>query len=401
MALLQISEPGASPEPHARRIAVGIDLGTTHSLVAAVRSGVAECLPDAGGEVLLPSAVRYLPGGGAIVGRAALAVAIEDPKNTIVSVKRLMGRGLDDLGGAGRLAYDFVDDATGMVRLRTAAGIKSPVEVSAEILATLRQRAEDTFDAPLYGAVVTVPAYFDDAQRQATKDAAELAGLDVLRLISEPTAASIAYGLDNASEGLYAVYDLGGGTFDISLLRMTKGVFEVVATGGDSALGGDDIDAALAEWALAKLGVVAASAGERRAAALAARAAKETLSAADRVQFHCDVGGKAVELTVARADLEAVAGPFVARTIAAVRAVVRDAKVGRDEIDGIVLVGGSTRMPLVRQSVEEFFGRSPLTNLDPDQVVALGAARQADALAGNAGAGDLLLLDVVPLSLGI
>ncbi|HEX4234604.1 MAG TPA: Fe-S protein assembly chaperone HscA [Caldimonas sp.] len=400
MALLQISEPGASPEPHARRIAVGIDLGTTHSLVAAVRSGVAECLPDRDGEVLLASAVRYRAGGGVEVGRDALAGAIDDPKNTIVSVKRLMGRGLRDLSAAGRVAYDF-DDDPGMVRLRTAAGIKSPVQVSAEILATLRQRAEDTFDAPLYGAVVTVPAYFDDAQRQATKDAAELAGLDVLRLISEPTAASIAYGLDNASEGLYAVYDLGGGTFDISLLRMTKGVFEVVATGGDSALGGDDIDAALADWALAKAAVPAVSAGERRAALLAARAAKESLSGTEQARFHCDVGGKAIDLTIARAELEAVAGPFVARTIAAVRAVVRDAKVARDAIDGIVLVGGSTRMPLVRKAVQEFFGRAPLTNLDPDQVVALGAARQADALAGNAGAGELLLLDVVALSLGI
>jgi molecular chaperone HscA len=401
MALLQISEPGTSPEPHARRIAVGIDLGTTHSLVAAVRSGVPECLPDRDGEVLLPSAVRYFPSGQTQVGRAALAGAIEDPGNTIVSVKRLMGRGLGDLGAAGRLAYDFVDDAAGMVRLRTAAGVKSPVEISAEILATLRQRAEDSFDSHLYGAVVTVPAYFDDAQRQATKDAAELAGLDVLRLISEPTAASIAYGLDNASEGLYAVYDLGGGTFDISLLRMTKGVFEVVGTGGDSALGGDDIDAAFAAWALAKAGVAATSASERRAAALAARATKETLSSDERALFRCTIDGRMVELPVARADLEEVARPFVERTIAAVRAVVRDAEVARDEIDGIVLVGGSTRMPLVRQAVHEFFGRAPLTNLDPDQVVALGAARQADSLAGNVGTGSLLLLDVVPLSLGI
>ena len=401
MALLQISEPGASPEPHARRHAVGIDLGTTHSLVAAVRSGVAECLPDHGGEVLLPSAVRYLDGGRVAVGRTALAGAASDPKNTIVSVKRLMGRGLADVDDSGRLAYDFVDDDVGMVRLSTRAGVKSPVEVSAEILAVLRERAEDTLDAHLYGAVVTVPAYFDDAQRQATKDAAELAGLQVLRLISEPTAASIAYGLDNASEGLYAVYDLGGGTFDISLLRMTKGVFEVVATGGDSALGGDDIDAALAAWALQRAGVEASSAGDRRAATIAARAAKEVLSSEERTRFRCAIAGRAVELAVERSDLEAVAKPFVDRTIAAVRAVVRDARVVRDRIDGIVLVGGATRMPLVRRAVHDFFGRAPLTNLDPDQVVALGAARQADALAGNVGAGELLLLDVVPLSLGI
>jgi len=401
MALLQISEPGASPEPHTRRHAVGIDLGTTHSLVAAVRSGVAECLPDHEGEVLLPSAVRYLEGGRVAIGRDALGGAVDDPKNTIVSVKRMMGRGLGDLDDATRRAYDFVDDEVGMVRLQTRAGIKSPVEVSAEILAALRQRAEDTLDAHLYGAVVTVPAYFDDAQRQATKDGAELAGLQVLRLISEPTAAAIAYGLDNASEGLYAVYDLGGGTFDISLLRMTKGVFEVVATGGDSALGGDDIDAAFAAWALVRAGVEAASAGDRRAATIAARATKERLSTHDESVFRCSVAGRTVEVAVARNDLETVARPVVDRTIAAVRAVVRDAKVARDEIDGIVLVGGSTRMPLVRQAVHDFFGRAPLTNLDPDQVVALGAARQADALAGNVGAGDLLLLDVVPLSLGI
>ena len=401
MALLQISEPGASPEPHTRRHAVGIDLGTTHSLVAAVRSGVAECLPDHEGEVLLPSAVRYLEGGRVAIGRDALGGAVDDPENTIVSVKRMMGRGLGDLDDATRRAYDFVDDEVGMVRLQTRAGIKSPVEVSAEILAALRQRAEDTLDAHLYGAVVTVPAYFDDAQRQATKDGAELAGLQVLRLISEPTAAAIAYGLDNASEGLYAVYDLGGGTFDISLLRMTKGVFEVVATGGDSALGGDDIDAAFAAWALVRAGVEAASAGDRRAATIAARATKERLSTHDESVFRCSVAGRTVEVAVARNDLETVARPVVDRTIAAVRAVVRDAKVGRGEIDGIVLVGGSTRMPLVRQAVHDFFGRAPLTNLDPDQVVALGAARQADALAGNVGAGDLLLLDVVPLSLGI
>jgi molecular chaperone HscA len=401
MALLQISEPGASPDPHTRRIAVGIDLGTTHSLVAAVRSGVAECLPDSEGEVILPSAVRYLPDGSTRVGRAALAGAVSDPKNTIVSVKRLMGRGLADVSSGVRRAYDFVDRDAGMVRLRTVAGIKSPVEVSAEILATLRQRAEDTFDAELYGAVITVPAYFDDAQRQATKDAAQLAGLEVLRLISEPTAASIAYGLDNGSEGLYAVYDLGGGTFDISILRMTRGVFEVVATGGDSALGGDDIDAALADWALARAKAEPRDAGERRAAQMTGRAVKEALSSQDEVVFRCAIAGAEVVQKVARADLETIARPFVERTIAAARQALRDAKVTRDEIAGVVLVGGSTRMPLVRRSVEAFFGRAPLTNLDPDQVVALGAARQADALAGNIGAGDLLLLDVVPLSLGL
>lgn len=401
MALLQISEPGASPDPHARRHAVGIDLGTTHSLVAAVRSGVAECLPARDGEVILPSAVRYLADGTARVGREALADAVSDPANTVVSVKRLMGRGLADVAKAGRLAYDFVDSQEGMVRLRTAAGIKSPVDASAEILAALRRRAEETFEAELYGAVITVPAYFDEAQRQATKDAAELAGLEVLRLISEPTAAAIAYGLDNGSEGLYAVYDLGGGTFDISLLHMMRGVFEVIATGGDSALGGDDIDAALAEWALARAGVVAASAGDRRAAAIAARATKEALSSGELAAFRCIVAGVSIEQPVSRADLEAIARPFVDRTIVAVRQAVRDAKVDKAAIDGIVLVGGATRMPLVRRAVDEFFGRAPLTNLDPDQVVALGAARQADALAGNPGAGDLLLLDVVPLSLGI
>ncbi len=401
MALLQISEPGASPDPHTRRLAVGIDLGTTHSLVAAVRNGVAECLPDRDGEVLLPSVVRYLGGGQTRIGRAALDGSIADPHNTIVSVKRLMGRGLGDVAPSDRAAYDFVDDASGMVRLRTVAGVKSPVEVSAEVLATLRQRAEDTFDDELYGAVITVPAYFDDAQRQATKDAAELAGIRVLRLVSEPTAASIAYGLDNAREGLYAVYDLGGGTFDLSLLRMTRGVFEVIATGGDSALGGDDIDAAVAEWALGRLGVVATEAGDRRAARIAARAAKEALSTSDEAMFACVISGARVELAVSRADLEATARPFVERTIALTRQVVRDAKVGKAELDGVVLVGGATRMPLVRRATEAFFGRAPLVDLDPDQVVALGAARQAEALAGQQGTDGLLLLDVIPLSLGL
>ena len=400
MALLQISEPGQSPDPHQRRIAVGIDLGTTHSLVAAVRNGIAECLPDGQGGVILPSVVRYLEGGGRQIGAEAHAAQAEDPENTIASVKRFMGRGLADIANREKLPYNFIDKP-GMVTLQTRAGEKSPVEISAEILATLRYRAEDTFNDDLYGAVITVPAYFDEAQRQATKDAAKLAGINVLRLINEPTAAAIAYGLDNASEGIYAVYDLGGGTFDISILRLTKGVFEVVATGGDSALGGDDYDRALADLMLHKARVEVVGASEKAAIKMAARAAKEKLSAAETANAKFPAGGRVAEVAIGRLDFESATADLTGRTMVAVRKALRDARLTKDDVQGVVLVGGSTRMPQVQRAVAQFFGREPLTNLNPDEVVALGAAIQANQLAGNNSKGDLLLLDVIPLSLGI
>ncbi|WP_213360384.1 Fe-S protein assembly chaperone HscA [Brachymonas denitrificans] len=405
MALLQISEPGQSPNPHERRIAVGIDLGTTHSLVASMRHGLAECLPDADGKVILPSAVRYLDNGGRQIGAEALRHLTDDPQNTIVSVKRFMGRSLDDIRASHgeHLPYEFVaeDPAKGMVRIRTRGGDKSPVEVSAEILATLRYRAEDTFNDDLYGAVITVPAYFDDAQRQATKDAAQLAGLQVLRLINEPTAAAIAYGLDNASEGVYAVFDLGGGTFDISILRLAQGVFEVIATSGDSALGGDDYDRALVQQVLERAGVSVGTAEDRAALMVAARACKHALTESESAEFIAELSTGTLQQTVTRADFDAATAALTQRCMQVVQTTLHDAQLLPSDVQGVVMVGGSTRMPHIQQAVGRFFGTTPLTNLNPDEVVALGAAIQANQLAGNSTNGELLLLDVIPLSLGI
>jgi molecular chaperone HscA len=368
--------------------------------VASVRNGVAECLPDTQGQVILPSVVRYLPGGRRMIGRDAMSSQAEDPANTIVSVKRFMGRSVGDIHNRDRLPYQLVD-FNGMLGLQTLEGVKSPVEVSAEILATLKQRAEDTFNDDLYGAVITVPAYFDDAQRQATKDAAQMAGLNVLRLINEPTAAAIAYGLDNASEGVYAVYDLGGGTFDISILRLSRGVFEVLATGGDSALGGDDYDLALLALVLNKTQRHAASDADKSKLLMAARVCKEQLSASEQNQFHAVLSDGALTVSVSRQEFEDNTRELTQRTLLAVKKSLRDAGLKADEIQGVVMVGGSTRMPQIQDAVAKLLGCQPLNNLNPDEVVAIGAAIQANQLSGNNPNGELLLLDVIPLSLGI
>ncbi len=407
MGLMQIAEPGMSADPHQERFAAGIDLGTTNSLVAMVINGSTQVLADDAGRRLCPSVVRYLPEGGVSVGWDAVADQAADPINTISSAKRMMGRGLKDVAGNFILPYQF-EDAPGMVKVVTRQGAKSPVEVSAEVLKALRERAQNRVGAELVGAVITVPAYFDDAQRQATKDAAKLAGINVLRLLNEPTAAALAYGLDNGAEGQYLVYDLGGGTFDVSLLKLTRGVFEVLATGGNSALGGDDFDHRLVCWALEKLGLGLDAdfldAADKRALTTAVKRARESLTEYESVRVTAHLSGaRELDAELTRGEFNAMVCHLVQKTIDAAKAVLTDANLEVADISGVVLVGGATRMPCVRQAVADFFGKAPLADIDPDQVVAVGAAMQANKLAGNAAqeGDDWLLLDVTPLSLGL